>query len=205
MGDNVVLYGASGHCKVIVDILQCNNQIIESIIDDNPKENSILGITIVKAIDFDFSVKSNMILSIGNNKARKKIATRLNATFVSTFHPTAIVSKYVTIGKGTVVMARAVVNPDVCIGNHCIINTGAVVEHDCEIDDYVHISPNASLAGGVVVGEGSQVGIASCVKQGVKIGKWVTIGAGAVVIKDVPDYAVVVGNPAKIIKFNSNE
>jgi acetyltransferase EpsM len=56
----------------------------------------------------------------------------------------------------------------------------------------------------VFVGEGTQVGIGACVIQGVKIGKWATIGAGAVIINDVPDYAVVVGNPGKVIKFNSN-
>ena len=64
------------------------------------------------------------------------------------------------------------------------------------------MSPNVSLAGNVTIGEGSHIGIGSCVIQGIKIGKWATIGAGAVIIKDVPDYAVVVGNPGTIIKFN---
>lgn len=84
-----------------------------------------------------------------------------------------------------------------------IVNTGASVDHDCKIDDFVHISPRATLCGNVIVGEGTQVGAASVIIPGIKIGKWCTIGAGTVIIRDVPDYAVVVGNPGKVIKFNN--
>ena len=66
-----------------------------------------------------------------------------------TIHPTAVVSKYAKIGKGTQVLATAVINAAATIGNHCIVNTGAIVEHDCVLEDYVHIAPNATLGGGV--------------------------------------------------------
>lgn len=205
MENNITLYGASGHCKVIIDILQSNNQTIAAIIDDASKSNPILGFSISNANEFDFSSAQNMILSIGNNKVRKKLAGKLNTNFVTAIHPKAIISNSVTVGAGSVVMAGAIINPDTKIGNHCIVNTGAVVEHDCIISDFAHISPNASLAGGVIVGEGSQIGIGATVIQGIKIGKWVTVGAGSVIIKDVPDYAVIVGNPGRIIKVNENE
>lgn len=205
MENNIVLYGASGHCKAIIDILQCNNQTIAEIIDDAPRFDKILGLKVSNSNNFDFSTMGNMILSIGNNKVRKKLDNRLKVNYAKAIHPKAIISEYVDLGEGTVVMAGAIVNPDTKVGKHCIINTGAVIEHDCVISDYVHISPNASLAGGVVVGEGSQVGIGASVIQGIKIGKWVTIGAGSVIIKDVPDFAVVVGNPGKIIKVNKDE
>jgi acetyltransferase-like isoleucine patch superfamily enzyme len=87
-------------------------------------------------------------------------------------------------------------------GKHCIINTNASVDHDCKIGDFVHISPKVTLAGNVTVDEGSHIGIGSTVIQGRHIGKWVTIGAGAVIIEDVPDYAVVVGVPGNIIRYN---
>jgi acetyltransferase EpsM len=205
MENKITLYGASGHCKVIIDILQSNNQSITEIIDDAPRFDAILGLKVTSSKEFNFSNLQNVILSIGNNKVRKRLATVLNTNFVTVIHPKAIVSKYVNLGEGTVVMAGAIINPDANIGKHCIINTGAIVEHDCAISDYVHISPNASLAGGVVVGEGSHVGIGASVIQGIKIGKWVTIGAGSVIIKDIPDFAVVVGNPGRIIKVNNNE
>ncbi len=204
MDNNIILYGASGHCKVVIDILQCNGQNIDRILDDASKQD-ILGFRVLNSKEHLFSNSQKVILSIGNNKVRKKLAGQLNVTFVKAIHPKATISNHSTIEEGTVVMAGAIVNPDVNIGKHCIINTGAVVEHDCKIDDFVHISPNASLAGGVHVGEGAQVGIGSSVIQGIKIGKWSVIGAGAVIINDIPDYAVVVGNPGSVIKINKDE
>ncbi len=202
MENNIVLYGASGHCKVIIDILENNNTTIDTIIDDDATKKSILGYAISNSNQFDFSNKK-VILSIGNNKVRKKLDALLNVTFANAIHPKAIVSKHSKIDIGTVIMAGAIVNSDAKIGKHCIINSAAVIEHDCIIDNFAHISPNASLAGGVFVGEGSQVGIGASVIQGIKIGKWAIIGAGAVIINDIPDYAVVVGNPGKIIKYST--
>ncbi len=202
METSITLYGASGHCKVIIDILNCNEAIIEKIIDDNPKTKSILGISILNTKDFDLNNLKNVILSIGNNLVRKKIANKLDISFSTAIHPTAIISKNVTIESGTVVMAGAIINPDTTIKKHCIINTGAIIEHDCLINNYAHISPGVSLAGNVIVGEGTHVGIGAIIIQGITIGKWVTIGAGAIIIKDIPDYAVVVGNPGRIIKYN---
>ena len=202
METSVTLYGASGHSKVIIDILKTSSVTIATVIDDNPKTVTILGLPIVKKADIDFSGIQNMIISIGNNKVRQRISGQINVNYVNAIHPTAIISATVTLGKGTVIMAGAIINPDAVIGNHCIINTGAVIEHDCHISDFAHISPSVSLAGNVAIGEGAHIGIGAKVIQGIKIGKWTTIGAGTVIIKDIPDYAVVVGNPGKIIKYN---
>ncbi|MBC7523092.1 MAG: acetyltransferase [Flavobacterium sp.] len=201
----MILYGASGHAKVIVDALQTSNIAIQTIIDDNPKTKSLLGIEIVKTSDFNFVLFDNVIISIGNNKVRKKIASKYKVNYAMAIHPATVISECSEIGNGTVVMAGAIINPEVKIGNHCIINTGAILEHDCFIDNFAHISPGVSLAGNVSIGEGSHIGIGATVIQGIKIGKWTTIGAGAVIIRDVPDYAVVVGNPGKIIKYNPKD
>jgi acetyltransferase EpsM len=203
METKVTLYGASGHCKVIIDILQKNTTEIATIIDDNPAIDALLGEVVVSSKQIDFDTLDNVIVAIGNNKVRKQIAAKLKVNFAQAIHPMAIVSNFATIGEGTVVMAGVILNPDVSIGKHCIINSGAIIEHDCTIDDFVHISPSVSLAGDIQVGEGTHIGIGASVIQGIKIGKWVTIGAGTVLIKDVPDYAVVVGNPGKIIKYNN--
>ena len=205
MDYKVNLYGASGHAKVIIDILNESKIAIASIIDDNPKSDTILGIEIKKTIHFDLNSLKNTIISIGNNKIRKKLANQLKTNFSKAIHPKAILSKTASIGDGTVVMAGTIVNAEVKIGNHCIINTGAIIEHECVIENFAHISPSASLAGGVQIGEGSHIGINATVIQYVTIGKWVTVGAGAVILNDIPDYAVVVGNPGKIIKINRNE
>jgi len=200
------LFGGNGHCKVVVDLLKkVASSTVESIFDDQPKTNAIAGIPVYKTSSLDFFSNKELIIAIGNNHIRKRIATQIEANYLSAIHPSAILAFDVVIGEGTVVMAGAIINSSVNIGKHCIVNTGAVVEHDCVLGDYVHVSPNTSLAGNVKVGEGSHIGIGACVIQGVQVGKWVTVGAGAVVLNDVPDYAVLVGNPGKIIKYNTIE
>jgi acetyltransferase EpsM len=198
------LFGASGHCKVIIDIIQKSNlEVIQNIIDDNPVKDKIDNITIIKTPNDDFFKGKSLIISIGNNEIRKKITSRISANYLVAIHPKSILASKVSIAEGSVIMAGAIINADVVIGKHSIINSGAVIEHDCILGDFVHISPNASLAGSVIVGEGTQIGIGAIIIQGVKIGKWATIGAGAVILKEVPDFAVVVGNPGKTIKYNS--
>ncbi|MES2239785.1 MAG: acetyltransferase [Bacteroidota bacterium] len=206
MENKLYLYGASGHGKVIIDILKSNNEAIEAIIDDKPKSENLFGIPVLYSKDIDNLSIQKLIISIGDNLIRKRIVKGLNeVSFHKAIHPKAIISSFSEVGDGSVVMAGAVINPDTTIGKHCIINTASVIEHDCIINDYVHISPNVSLAGHVAVGKGSHIGIGASIIQGIKIGKWVIIGAGAVIIEDVPDYAVVVGNPGKIIKFKENK
>jgi acetyltransferase EpsM len=196
------LYGASGHAKVILDILSSNNIKIQAIVDDNPIHSKISNIPVVNTKEFMINSEHRFIVSIGNNFTRKKIVNQNCFQFYNAVDASAIVSKFACIDDGTVVMPNAVINSGVKIGKHCIINSASVIEHDCMLADYVHISPNAALAGSVSVGEGTHIGIGACVIQGIKIGKWTIIGAGAVIINDIPDNAVVVGNPGKIIKYN---
>lgn len=198
------LFGASGHGKVIADIILSSipTETIQAIVDDNPKTDNLSGVPVFKTDTSFIQQHKTCIISIGNNAIRKKVSERINANYITAIHKSAVISCSVKTGEGTVVMANAVINADVSIGKHCIINSGSVVEHDCLIGDFVHISPNAAIAGEVTVGEGSHIGIGASIIQGIKIGKWATVGAGAVVIRDVPDYAVVAGNPAKLLKFH---
>lgn len=197
------LYGGSGHCKVIIDALKKSKEfLIKGIFDDYPKFETIFDIPVFKTESLDFFIDKQIIISIGDNKIRKKIAEKIKTIYVKVVHPNAVIALDTEIKEGTVVMAGVIINASVKIGRHCILNTGAVIEHDCEVDDFVHISPNVSLGGNVIVGEGSHIGIGASVIQGITIGKWATVGAGCVIIHDVPDYSVVVGNPGRIIKYN---
>ncbi len=172
---------------------------IEQIVDDNPYVEKFSATSVIS--HKEFTKKDNLIVSIGDNLARKKISEKNNANYIKIIHPKTIISPFVSIGKGTVIMAGVIINSGVRVGKHCIINTRVLIEHDCVIGDFTHISPMASLAGNVTIGEGTQVGIGAIVIQKIKIGKWCIIGAGLVIIRDVPDYAVVVGNPGRIIKY----
>jgi sugar O-acyltransferase (sialic acid O-acetyltransferase NeuD family) len=192
-----IIIGASGHAKVIIEIIEALKGQVKGIQDMNPAITNLLGYP----VSTDLPLNAPMIIAIGNNTIRKRIAGELRDGFATAIHPRANISTRCTVSTGTVIMAGATVNSETRIGRHCIVNTNASIDHDCIIEDFVHISPNASLAGKVTVGEGAQVGIGSTIIQGVTIGKWAVIGAGSVVIKDVPDYAVVVGVPGSIIKY----
>src|SRR5690606_29979344 len=199
----VYLIGASGHAKVIIEILEKQGLHIGGLQDANPAIKTLVGHEVHQELPTVFDANEDeVIISIGNNKTRKRLAESFEYSYISAIYPKANISNRATIGKGTVIMAGVTINADVEIGKHAIINTNASIDHDCIVGDYAHISPNAALAGDVKVGEGTHIGIGASVIQGISIGKWAVIGAGAVIIRDVPDFAVVVGNPGKLIKFN---
>jgi len=194
------LYGASGHAKVIIEILEKQGVKIHGLFDDNPAIKSLIEYPVLGAYNPKNPLNDELIVSVGINASRKKIAEKYNFNFGKAVHPNAEISSRAFIGEGTVVMGNAIVNCDTKIGKHVIINTSASIDHDCIIEDFVHISPNATLCGGVTVGEGTHIGAGSILIPGVKVGKWAVVGAGSVIIRDVPDYATVVGNPGRVIK-----
>lgn len=196
------LFGASGHAKVVLDIIAAQGYALGCLYDDNPHCSEIHGIPVYKASEKD--VVGPMIISIGSCNIRKIIAERYAVEYATAIPPKAIISDSAKIGKGSVVMPGAIVNADVSIGRHCIINTKASIDHECQMGDYVHIAPGATLSGNVEVGDCSWIGVGACVKQGIKIGKNCMIGAGAVVVNDIPDGATAYGNPAKIKSNNCN-
>ena len=201
----VVILGAGGHAKVIIDLIKSQNRDgvhIELLDDALLPETTILGTKIKGSISdcIKYPENTKFVIGIGNNQIRKEISQKYHLNYISLIHPSAVIGSNVKIGIGTVVMANVVINCESKIGNHCIINTAASVDHECEIEDYVHVSPGAHLGGNVRVGETSWIGIGACIKNNVSVSKNSIIGAGTVVIQDVLGYHVVVGNPARIIK-----
>ena len=196
--DTAYLYGASGHAKVVMDILALDKIDVPCLIDDDPRVDELAGKPVVHSAEG----LDPVIVTIGDCRIRKMIVEKLgDRTYLSATHPAATVAGSVRIGCGTVVMASAVLNPFAVVGNHCIINTGAVVDHDVKVGDFVHVAPHCTLCGCGEVGEGTWIGAGSTVIQGVRIGKRCFIGAGAVVLKDVPDGTLCYGNPARIIRY----
>lgn len=194
----MLLYGASGHGKVIKEILEAQGIVVEAFIDDNKDLHWLSGIPVLHHIDGIH----NIIVSIGNNRTRKIIVEKVSCNYLNAIHPSAIVSPSAQIGEGTVVMPGAIINADAVIGKHCIVNTGASIDHECVIGDYCHIAPHASLCGQVRVGDGTLIGVGASIIPCVSIGKWSIIGAGSVVVEDISDGVTAVGIPAKKIKSN---
>lgn len=191
------LFGAGGHAKVVIDILENTGVLLSGLFDDNTKLKYLHGYKVIGKY-VGQALNEPIIISIGDNNIRAKIAGKLNAAFGSAIHSSAIISPFTTIDKGTVVMHGSIVQSSTFIGAHAIVNTGARVDHDCSIGDFAHISPGAVLCGHVRVGEGTHIGAGAVIIPGIKIGKWCKIGASAVVTQDVPDYSTVVSRVSGI-------
>lgn len=196
----MLLFGASGHAKVIISCLRANNINISAIFDDDISKTSLWDIDVVGRYRSEFEASEPLIISVGDNRIRQKIASFITHTFGNIFHPTAVVDSSVQIGEGTVIFHNAVIQADAKIGAHVIVNTSSSIDHDCHIADFVHIAPNATLCGGISVGEGTLIGAGSIITPNLKIGKHCLIAAGSVITRHIPDFSIVRGNPGRIIK-----
>ncbi|MCX8130712.1 MAG: acetyltransferase [Clostridia bacterium] len=214
--EKIILIGAGGHCKVVIEIIKEFYEIAGITDSDYSKHGSQYhGISVIgndEKLRYIYNNGVNRALvtvgSTGNSMLRKKLyeyASCIGFDMVNSVSRSAIVSPSVRTGRGNVVMDGAIIHADSVLGNNTIINTASIIEHDCIIQDHVHISPGAKLAGGVIAGEGSHIGIGATVIQNVKIGKHCIVGAGAVVTGDIPDFSVCVGVPARIIRQNTIE
>lgn len=202
MKEKLIIIGASGHGKVVLDIaLRCNYEVL-GFLDDDREKKELAGYPVLGSVDTakTYGKEVQFIIGIGSNTVRRKIADFYALPWATLIHPNAVVGMGVSIGCGTVVMANTVINPFAEIGKHCILNTGCVIEHDNCISDYVHISPGAVLAGTVQIGEGTHIGAGAVVKNNICIAENCTIGVGAAVVKDLAEEGTYIGIPARRIE-----
>ncbi len=201
MKQSVIIIGASGHGKVVADIVERSGDVVKGFLDDNSElPDDFLHYPVLGCVDdFHKYLEASFVIAIGNAGIREKIAEKMGkVSWYTAIHPEAVISQQgVSLGAGTVVAAGAVINPGAKIGRHCIINSGAVVEHDDCLGDYVHVSVGAKLAGTVVVGDRTWIGIGAVVSNNLRICEDCMIGAGAVVVKDIEWAGTYVGVPAK--------
>lgn len=208
----VIVWGAGGHGKVVVDALLAADLCdVAGIIDDDPRKRGakILGVPV---LDFsgglaEFANKADfdgIVVAIGDNYIRSEKfqeALELGITQVTVVHPGAHVSRFAKLGQGVMVLAGAVINPGAVVEDNVCVNTSASVDHDNCLEYSCHILPNATLAGTVRVGEYSYIGSGAVVIPNLTIHKYSYLGAGAVAIKDVPEGVVSAGNPAVQIRL----
>lgn len=202
---NLIIIGAGGYAKSVLDSLNHFEYKMIGFIDDYKSDKEHLGYPILGNNIEDIKNPEGFFyfIAIGNNAKRTEWFTKIksmNLTLINIIDQSAIISEHAQIGEGCFVGKMAIINSNVVVGSNCVINTKALLEHGCNIGNHVNVSTNTVLNGDVQVDDLAFVGSCSVINGQLKIGKNVMIGSGAVVISDIPDHSTAVGIPAKVIK-----
>ena len=208
----VLVIGASGHAKVVLDIFekQATHQVVGLLDDFKPVGTSVFGYEVVGSVSDVAQLAQHLqadglLVAIGDNFIRSQLAARLKSlaphlSFITAVHPSAQIARGVTLGGGSVVMAGVVINSDSQIGEGCILNTNSSLDHDSRMGLFSSLAPRVASGGNVILGERSAIGIGAVILHSRKIGQDAVVGAGSVVTRDVPDLAVAYGIPAKVVR-----
>jgi sugar O-acyltransferase (sialic acid O-acetyltransferase NeuD family) len=215
--ERILVVGAGGHARSVLDVIRSEGRYqVAGLIDGSkPKATPILGSQVLGQ-ESDLSLicleqgTRRGIVAIGDNWQRRAVMERLRALlpafeFVSPVHPSATVAGDVAIGPGTVIMPGAVIGSGSRIGEGCIVNTLSCLDHDGLMEDYASLAPGAVTGGRVHLGTCAAVGLGARVVHNLAIGAHAVVGAGALVIEDVPPEVVAFGAPAQVIRRRSKD
>lgn len=209
---NVVIVGASGHGGMILDCLKKEEQYnVVGFVDTFKRKGSEHYGLKVLGNEYDLprlteSLNlSGLIFAIGNNWTRKTVADKISEIVprlevISAIHPSAVIADGVKIGKGSVVMAGAIINAKAQMGDYCILNTKASLGHDGVMQDFSSIASGVCTGGNLDLGRFSAISLGANVIEHIKIGKHSVVGAGSLVVKNVGSFCVVYGSPAKMVR-----
>lgn len=207
---DVIILGAGGHGRVVLDVLLQARQLKPvGFLDNNQQLHGrrVDGLTVLGGVEQLERLRKQgiegAIVAIGDNGIRRALGTVVEQSdfqLISAIHPSAQLASSVSLGKGILVAAGALVCAHCQIGDYAILNTGCIVDHESMIGTAAHVCPGVRLAGHVTIESGAFVGIGATVVQNVHVGFESVIGAGAVVTRDVDPMTTVVGVPAKVTK-----
>lgn len=214
---NILIYGASGHAKMIIDSIEKqNNYNIKGFVDSyKPLHLSIYNYKIIGNLDtLPELIKTHniegIVIAVGDNYARQmaykniiNIAPQLQ--FVSIIHPTAVIAKDVKIEEGTAVMANAVVNASAKVGKVCILNTASTLGHDSEMADFSSLASGVHIGGNVQIGFCSAISLSATIIQNISIGDYTVVGAASLVLKPIGNYKLAFGSPIHTLKERTKD
>ena len=196
--------GAGRESKEIADLLGAWSQIV--FIDDAYSNDTFHGIRRMNYNQFISEFEpdcSEIVISLGEPELKVKLFNRISNAgykFANLIHPSAIISSSAKLGCGIILKPHALVSTDAVVGNNVSIEENGIIGHDSTIEDHCQISANVVVAGGCHIGEATYIGLGVPIKERSKIGSNCIIGMGSVVLRDIPDNVIAMGNPARPMK-----
>lgn len=212
----IVIFGAGGFGREVIEVVKDCNKInkewdILGFVDDTPslRGKCINGYPILGNIDWLIKQNDeiNCVIAVGDPRGKKQVAEKLEKSeinFANVIHPSVMMSEFVEFGKGVILCAGCILTANIRIGNHVCVHINSTIGHDAVLEDFSCIMPAVKISGNVVLKKGTYIGAGATLIPKVSVGEWTIIGAGTVVIKDVPDHIVAVGVPAKVVKSTSD-
>lgn len=210
----LIIVGASGFGREVAWLVERINKVsptwdLLGFIDDNDQiqNTCINGYKVLgKTDDIADFPEAYYVCAVGASKTREKIIDRLTAInpdikFATLVDPSVERSDLIDIGEGTIICAQTIMTVNITIGDHVIINLDCTIGHDAILEDFVTLYPSVNVSGATHIGRDTELGTGMQIIQGKTIGEYAIVGAGAVVVKDIPDKCTAVGSPAKPIKY----
>lgn len=210
----LVIIGVGGFGREVAWLVERINKVKPSwellgFLDDNKKLHVSVcgGYPVLGGLEWiEQNNDTYVVCAIGASQTRKKVIDRLNGVkFATLIDPSVLLSKRVSIGEGSIICAGNILTVDIEIGSHVIINLDCTVGHDADIKDFVTLYPSVNISGNVTLEECVEMGTGSQIIQGIEVEKRTIVGAGAVVVKDLPGDSTAVGIPAKVIRNATNK
>jgi len=214
MMKDLIIFGASGFGREVAWLVERINTIqptwnILGFMDDadDIQEAEINGYKVLgKTGDIKKFPEAHFVCAVGSSKIREKIVNNMkavnpNVKFGTVIDPSVEMSDFVTIGEGAIICAHTIITVNISIGNHVIINLDCTVGHDAILQDFATLYPSVNVSGATNIGHAVELGTGMQIIQGKSVGDYSIVGAGAVVVKDIPEKCTAVGSPAKPIKF----
>lgn len=204
MSKSILVIGAGGHAKSVIDALLSDGEYGKIAILEDFDAREVLGFQVIGKVNEAFKFIDEYpraVVAVGDNNYRLKTIGYLKGLgfeLPCIRHKTAYISRFSTVGEGSVVLGASMINANAKVGRGVIINSSVTVEHDCVVADGVHLSPNSVLCGGTNIGDSTWIGAGATVIDHINIGKNVIIGAGSVVVRNIKDNITAYGNPARV-------